>query len=115
MKHTTRQSASGCTWKKNSPNQLLLVVEDMSTDWSTLTESVEPSSFAAAGDRLHVRPNSSLSTACLGDPRQHLTFLMFLMKELERLVKDSASKKRRAETIDFETCQNFRTLPDLAN
>ena len=41
----------------------------MGTDDTTLIEVVEPSSYAAAGDRLLVHLNISYSTACRGDIR----------------------------------------------
>ena len=47
---------------------------------TTLIDGVEGSSFAAAGDRLHVHLNSSFSTTCLGIPRQHHKVPMFLWR-----------------------------------
>ena len=65
------------------------------TDDATLTELVEPSSFtAAAGDRLLVHLNSSFSTAYPSDIQATLASSHVPVDELERLVKDSASKKK---------------------
>ena len=43
------------------------MVEGMGADVTILLEGVEPSSFAAAGDRLSLRPNSCFGTAHPGD------------------------------------------------
>ena len=57
----------------------------LGTDDTSLCEGVDPSSSAAAGDRLLGHLHSSFSTACPGDPH-------VFVEEVERLVKDSASK-----------------------
>ena len=59
MKDTSVKGWSGCTWKKMSPESTATGGGGVGTDETTLTERVEPTSFAAAGDRLPVRLSSS--------------------------------------------------------
>ena len=56
----------------------------MGTDVTTLTEEVEPISFAAAGDRLLTNPSSFPSTTCPG--------------ESERSVRDATSENGSGNT-----------------
>ena len=50
-----------------------------------------------------VHLNSSFSTAFLGPPQATPKGANVLVKELEQLVKDLASKKKEAETLELET------------
>ena len=57
-------------------------------------EGVEPSSSAAAGDRLLIDPNQSFSSTCLGEP--------------ERLARNANSKKKKMEKLEVEFWQVFK-------
>ena len=59
----------------------------MGTDDSPLIEGVEPSSFAAAGDRLFVHRNTSFSNASLGDSQATSRSSKVSVEELEELVE----------------------------
>ena len=52
---------------------------------TTLIERVEPSSFAAAGDRLHVHLSNSKITACFGDTRTATQSSNVLAEEPEQM------------------------------
>ena len=56
------------------------VVEESVLMTPPLIDRVEPSSFVAAGDRLHVHLNSTYSTAFLEDPGHLHKVLMFLRR-----------------------------------
>ena len=83
----------------------------MGTEDTTMIERVEPTSFAAAGDRLLVH----LSAACPGDPQATPESCAVLVEEPERLVQDSTSQKKDAEKLEFEASTNFWKFQDLAN
>ena len=55
------------------------------TDDTTFIEVVEPSSFAAAGDRLLLHLNISYSTACPGDIQATTKSSNFLVEEQDRV------------------------------
>ena len=75
----------------------------MCTDDTTLIEVVEPSSFAAAGDRLPVHPSSSRST---GQPQQVPMFFCGA-RTVER---DTAYQEKEAEQLEFEARPDFRNF-----
>ena len=78
----------------------------MGTDDSPLIEGVEPSSFAAAGDRLFVHRNTSFQATSRSSKVS--------VEELEELVEDSAFQEKKAEQLEFDLAE-FRKLPNLAN
>ena len=82
----------------------------MGSDDTTLFGGEEPSSFAAAGDSLLVHLNSSFGIASPGDPQATPKGSNVSVGELERLVKDSASKKKEAEKLEFEAWPNLEFL-----
>ena len=91
---------------QNQPESAAIGCGELGTDVTILMEGVEPSSFAAAGDRLLVHLNSSCSVVCLGDPLTTPESSNVLVEEPEQLMEEKA---------EFEGMADFRTFLDLAN
>ena len=111
MKQIYRQSwRCACKWKKISQNLLLQVAEGLGTDVTTPTGGVEPSSFAAAGDRLPVHLNSSFSTACPGNPQDTPESSNDPLEDFARMERDTTAEKKEAERLEFETWLGSRNF-----
>ena len=75
---------------QNQPESAAIGCGGLGTDVTILMEGVEPSSFAAAGDRLLVHLNSSCSTVCLGDPLTTPESSNVFVEEPEQLMEEKA-------------------------
>ena len=78
------------------------------TDDTTLIESVEPSSFDSAGDRLAVHLSSSKSTACLGDVRTPAHSSNVPVEKPEQVERETTSQNGVAKTLEFEAWPDFQ-------
>ena len=115
MKFFTRQNWSGCTWEKNQPQSAATGWRKRMLMTPLLIEGVEASSFAAAGDRLVVHHNSSLSTACPGVLQAKPKSSEALVEEFEHLARDwwviplpetSESGERTSAVVFFFKCKS---------
>ena len=94
LSHTsplTRTRVDACG--KNQPESAATGTGGMGTDDTSLINGVEPNSFVAAGDRLHVHLHSSCNAACPGEIWATTKSSFALLEEPQRVEREAQLPK----------------------